>query len=392
MGVADPVRGRLCVRLQRLPGGTRHLRLARSRSSRAYGRHALGKALGVSPNDFRTFQAMELACRGRRLPAYSTNRIHSVRATPGHRGASPVGHLLPPLGARCGATEDTIRSTISPPSLHRPSFDERQAPDSAWRLFFRQHRAVPQQPWRGASGCIGATMRSLSPPVKRTPKTLMQLYASIVGTFRSNRFVFRILFSFSVARGSSGPFWDWTTLALKRALQRCNRPGARFLDMGTGPFAVLALYVHEKLPHNYVCGTDHDREIVESARRAVELARADIDISESSLFDSLSGKYDFVVFNAPYIDTSSGIRLGLLVSEASSRRWSGGVDGTETIDRFLASAAPFLRPDGRVLLGVNLFYVQSDAVRSLIRSHGWSIDWTISNLFTRAIVYGLKVA
>ncbi len=118
-------------------------------------------------------------------------------------------------------------------------------------------------------------------------------------------------------------------------------------------------------------------EIVLSARRTTVFADIDIDVCESSLFDSVTGQYDVISFNAPYIDEASGARLGLLDSDKAMRRWSGGRDGLETIDRFLASSSAFLVPGGVVLLGVNHFYVQRGAIEGKTERNGWFIAWVI---------------
>jgi methylase of polypeptide subunit release factors len=230
---------------------------------------------------------------------------------------------------------------------------------------------------------------SFAAPAKWMPYFLMRVYSSVFGALRSNRTVFHALFGFTPLHDIEGSLWDWTTLELRKALRRCLRPGYRLLDMGSGPVAVLGIYARNILRHEKICAVDHIPEIVSFARRSAELAHADIDVYESSLFESVTGQYEVIAFNAPYIDATSGKRLGLLDSETARKRCCGGKDGLETIDRFLAAAAVFLSTGGLVLLGINHFYVPRNAIEDLAVRYRWSIAWVIRNRWTHAAVYAL---
>ncbi len=227
-------------------------------------------------------------------------------------------------------------------------------------------------------------------PASWIPRFAMQIYSSIFTTIRHNRSLFCALFGFPPLSDVDGPLWDWTTLVLRLALRRCFRPGARLLDMGTGPVAVLGIYARNTLHYGHVCAVDHIKEIVTRAGRSARLAHADIEVRESSLFESVAGYYEIIAFNAPYIDATSGARLGLLNSETAKQRWCGGKYGLETINHFLSSAADFLAAGGLVLLGVNHFYVQRNTIAERAKRYRWSIVWVIRNRWTRAAVYALQ--
>lgn len=227
-------------------------------------------------------------------------------------------------------------------------------------------------------------------PARHMPHSLMRIYLYAVNMLRRNRMVFRMLFGYAPLPDIEGHLWDWTTLVLRRALRRHVRPGARFLDMGTGPAAVLGIYARNTLRAGQVCSADHIPEIVTSALRSADRAHADIAVCESSLFGSVAGAYDVIAFNAPYIDAGSGARLGLLNSDSARLRWCGGADGLETVDRFLETAHTSLAPGGLLLLGVNLFYVPHPAIEEKAKQYQWDIVHVIRNRWTKAAVYALR--
>jgi methylase of polypeptide subunit release factors len=117
---------------------------------------------------------------------------------------------------------------------------------------------------------------------------------------------------------------------------------------------------------------------------------AEVEFRESSLFSSVTGHYDIIVFNAPYIEAQVGRRLGALRSEFDETRWSGGETGVETIERFLEGAPAHLSPRGLVLLGVNHFYLAPARLEQAIQSRNLKVLATLKNRVLRACVYVLR--
>jgi len=86
--------------------------------------------------------------------------------------------------------------------------------------------------------------------------------------------------------------------------------------------------------------TDINPHAVRAARaRGIEVIRAD-------LFRGIKGKFDLILFNAPYLPTRPAERTGQWIDYALD----GGVNGRQTVDRFIEDLAEHLRPGGRALL------------------------------------------
>ena len=109
------------------------------------------------------------------------------------------------------------------------------------------------------------------------------------------------------------------------------------LEVGCGSGLIsqeLAARVHSLL------ATDINPHAVRAAKeRGIEVVRSD-------LFLGIRGKFDLILFNPPYLPTSSEERSDSWINYALD----GGESGRETIDRFLKDLPDRLRPDGRALL------------------------------------------
>ena len=222
------------------------------------------------------------------------------------------------------------------------------------------------------------------------PRVLHRAYAGAAGVVRSNPAVYRLLFGHWPAREVQGQLWDWTTLALAAALRKQVQPGASLLDMGTGPAGVLAVFAKLQLRCGRVSGVDHLPELLRSARATAARSGAAVDFTQSALFASVQGRFDFIVFNAPYIPVGKGRDLGALRQSVDEKRWAGGVSGLETIERFLAEAPDHLTSSGCVVLGVNHFYLAPGAVRKTILDAGLEELRVTRHRLTQASAYLLR--
>ena len=231
---------------------------------------------------------------------------------------------------------------------------------------------------------------SASTPADRAPQFAHSVYRYGVGRIRSSRAVHRMLFGYWTPPCLRGQLWDWTTLALRTALQRYASPGASLLDMGTGPAGVLAIYAKTKLHLGAVCGVDHMPSLLPTARESAVECGAQVEFLQSSLFSAIAGRFDLITFNAPYIAEESSQRLGTFRNQFERQRWSGGHDGLETIDRFLRDASSYLTVTGLVLLGVNHFYLQPEALQCCCSEARFEQTDLVRHRLTMAHVHVLR--
>jgi methylase of polypeptide subunit release factors len=188
---------------------------------------------------------------------------------------------------------------------------------------------------------------------------------------RRNSFFTWLLFRVHV-KDEGRIHWDFTTLALKKSLSHEPQSHQAILEIGTGPYALLAIDCARRSSGN-ITASDVRSSYCESARRTAALNSARLKIIQSDLFDKLSGVYDLILFNAVYIPRALGFRLQIARFHASESDWCGGDEGWEMIDRFLAQAREHLTPAGKILLGFNPLYLPKPIVEQRCRQNGYKI-------------------
>ena len=116
----------------------------------------------------------------------------------------------------------------------------------------------------------------------------------------------------------------------------------KVLDMGTGS-GIQAVTAALKTNVREVTAVDVNPVALKRAEKRSESkgVRDKIKFVQSDLFHDISGKFDWIIFNPPYLPSEGK-------SDESS--WAGGEKGYEVIDKFLEEARGYLNEDGSILL------------------------------------------
>ena len=217
---------------------------------------------------------------------------------------------------------------------------------------------------------------------------MYKIYSFFISKIRMNKMICYILFGIYYKNRNYGGYWDWVTLGLRNFLRQNKDSLTKLLDLGTGPYGVLAFYAHKLNCGCKIIGADYCAELIENVN-SIDSPK-DIKFIHSDLFSNITDKFDFIIFNAPYIDLNFGKSIGVLNNKLSEKRWSGGNGGIETIINFLSSVESYLTTNGLCALGVNGFYVKDKVVRDLIVESNFQLFSVSKNLFTKANIYVLK--
>jgi release factor glutamine methyltransferase len=147
-------------------------------------------------------------------------------------------------------------------------------------------------------------------------------------------------------------------------------PPLRIADLGTGSGAILLALLSE-LPNAFGVGTDISEAALQTARdnaRRLGLAsRAGFVACDYAT--ALSGPFDLMVSNPPYIRSADIASLGVEVRDHDPRRaLDGGLDGLDAYHVIAPEAARLLRPGGALVLEVG--HDQSGEVEGLIAAAG----------------------
>ncbi|MEM3839239.1 MAG: methyltransferase [Candidatus Micrarchaeaceae archaeon] len=132
---------------------------------------------------------------------------------------------------------------------------------------------------------------------------------------------------------------------LMRYLDSTGMRGIRVLDMGTGT-GLLGLVAARSGKVREVVFSDINSRAIELAKRNYsanrKIVRAKCHFVLSDLFSNLNGKFDIMVFNAPYLRSESG--------KKGEAWWDGGNEGIEVSLEFMRGSVALLNGRGSVFL------------------------------------------
>jgi len=108
------------------------------------------------------------------------------------------------------------------------------------------------------------------------------------------------------------------------------------LDMGTGT-GIVALHAAQQGAS--VTAVDNNPRAVANARYNAAHNNLVLSVHQSDLFSAISGRFDIITFNPPY-----------LPSENTIEPWEGGPDGIAIMQRFLLHASDYLQHKGHIYM------------------------------------------
>ena len=155
-------------------------------------------------------------------------------------------------------------------------------------------------------------------------------------------------------------------------IESCN-----ILDLGTGTGAI-ALAIAKHRPQANVVAVDCSQGALQIAQQnADNLGIANTSFTHSDWFSALKGqKFDVVVSNPPYIETSDP-HLAALAFEPISALTSGA-DGLDDIRKITQNALVYLKPQGWLMLEHG--YNQAEKVQGLFAENGLTDIKSIKDL------------
>lgn len=140
-----------------------------------------------------------------------------------------------------------------------------------------------------------------------------------------------------------------TELLVETALEKCFAE-AHILDLGTGTGA-LALALASEIPSMQVDAVDvHANAVALAQKNAQRNGLARVNIFQSHWFDHVSGLYDIIVSNPPYIEADDPhLQQGDVRFEPKSALVSG-TDGLDDIRHICKQSVNYLHDDGWLML------------------------------------------
>ncbi|MBB4076452.1 release factor glutamine methyltransferase [Bartonella fuyuanensis] len=181
--------------------------------------------------------------------------------------------------------------------------------------------------------------------------------------------------SFALSQETLEPRPDTETLIdlvlpfLKKQVE--NSRQTIFLDMGTGSGAI-AIAILKQIPQSYTVAVDISEDALKTATKNAknaEVAHRFIPLL-SDWFNSVTGHFDFIVSNPPYIPEKEIKKLAKEVRlHDPLRALRGGKDGLDFYRKLAHKAANYLKENGYV--AVEIGYSQEKEVCNLFEKNGF---------------------
>ncbi|MDR6819630.1 release factor glutamine methyltransferase [Neorhizobium sp. 2083] len=152
-----------------------------------------------------------------------------------------------------------------------------------------------------------------------------------------------------------------------------GKGSARILDLGTGTGAIILALLKES-PKAQGIGSDISPDALQTAtQNAARLGLAErFQAIRSHWFDAISGCFDIIVSNPPYIRSDVIPALEPEVRDFDPlAALDGGPDGLEAYRAIAAGAGDFLEKDG--VIGVEIGFDQKETVTAIFRAAGFAL-------------------
>jgi release factor glutamine methyltransferase len=159
------------------------------------------------------------------------------------------------------------------------------------------------------------------------------------------------------------------TETLVEAALKVIKPGMKVLDLCTGSGCVIISILHN------VCevegyAVDISKQALLVAKENAKLNEVQVTFERSDLFDNVTGEFDVIVSNPPYIRTEEIAKLMPEVSHFEPiEALDGKDDGLYFYRRIIAQSREYLKPDGKIFFEIG--YDQGEEVSALLREAGF---------------------
>ena len=181
-------------------------------------------------------------------------------------------------------------------------------------------------------------------------------------------------YPFKVTKDTLIPRPETELLAMEavRILKKLQktRSHPRVLDLCTGS-GILAVSIAKECPFADVSACDLSEAALETARENARTLGVQAAFRQGDLFEPVTGPFDVIVSNPPYIPTAVIGTLDTEVREFDPRMaLDGGEDGLSFYRRIAKEANAYLTDSGVLLLEIG--YDQADAVGKILSKEGFA--------------------
>ena len=214
----------------------------------------------------------------------------------------------------------------------------------------------------------------------------------------TSKFLIRLLFNVKVPHDVSVDF-DMTGILLRYSTSKEIKNKCKIFEMGVGTGSIISIFNAKRFGSS-AFGSDISERRVNQSRYVAEMNNIKCDYIVSDLFTKIKQKFDYIIFNPPFVPSNivnklnlsnynKGNRAKIYVPSESGLGEDGGVDGMNIINRFLVEAPNYLSPNGRVMLGVQGIYISREMITNALEFVPLKISFVYKLPFLTSAVYVL---
>ena len=177
---------------------------------------------------------------------------------------------------------------------------------------------------------------------------------------------------FKITKDVLSPRPDSEVLIDKALELLSTRPSATILDLGTGSGALIVTLLAECPKTGGVCVDISEAALGVAKNNAHKHAVENrLSAIQSDWFEHITGQYDLIISNPPYIDGAAMKTLSLEVAQFDpALALYGGEDGLAAYRIIAEQAAQYLKTGGHMVLEIG--YDQGQSVPDLLANAGWT--------------------
>ena len=144
----------------------------------------------------------------------------------------------------------------------------------------------------------------------------------------------------------------------------------QILDVGCGS-GVIGLSLAAEKPSSYITLVDVSEDALSLTRENAEkLGVSNVEILRSDLLDRVTGSFDLIVANLPYVPEGEAKTMARELAHDPTLALFSGPEGMDLLRRFIPAAVDFLKPGGWLALEIG--YDQASQVRLCLEQSGFT--------------------